>query len=148
MVREYSIDRPAIHERQDREREFLAGEALPTLADELDRYMFLDYSDKAGAEFTKAQQNPDRGYGLPYLTDVQQFFQSEMADLLPEYFIAADGATEEDIRDGDYAVAVEPENKVTELKDDAVYDAVLDFAEQWEAETQVDETPEVTILRH
>ncbi|MDY6777553.1 MAG: hypothetical protein SVU32_02720 [Candidatus Nanohaloarchaea archaeon] len=117
------------------ERELLEDNLLEDLENTLSGYQVVDLSNEAEQELEDALQHGQQ-YELPSLEIVDRG-----GELFPEYFVADDSLSVDDVKDGDYAVAIEPEYKVVELQDDSIRSEVVDFAEDWEDQTNVTEAP-------
>ncbi len=141
--------------RREAEAELVAGELLPSLSEELSgEYDVLDLSD----EVQEQLHGHPNDYALP-LFDRRYLMADAGIDphgdpvrnsVYPDYFLVESGADVDAVVDGEYAVAVEPDGKVIELRDvdDEMVDAVVDMAETWEVETHVPEPASEVQLLH
>lgn len=115
----------------ERERALLTDELLQNLEKSLDGgYEVFDLSEEI-AELHDT-------YDLVEEPDVPVIETQDGMVLWPEYFVADEDATTEEVRDGSYAIAIEPEHKGVQIQDDDLYDDVVAFAEDWEDETNVE----------
>lgn len=115
----------------ERERALLTDDLLPNLTDTLDDgYEVFNLSDEV------AEAHDD--YDWTDEPDVPVLETQQGVALWPEYFVAEEDATAQEVLDGDYAVAIEPEHKGVKIQDDDLYDDVVAFAEDWEDETNIE----------
>ncbi|MDY6788496.1 MAG: hypothetical protein SVV03_00890 [Candidatus Nanohaloarchaea archaeon] len=132
--------RSEFENRIRKEDELLTNELMPELEEALNGYKIMDLEDEVDSYLQGDVDYND--YELPRWNNVVVDPSSGYKNgVLPSGFVVEESKTKEDIKNGDYAAAFDPLDKVLQIKDEDVREELLEFAEKWESRTYIKEVP-------